>query len=148
MGISWVKAWAVAGLMTGSGLVLAANDGQTQVNGLLGSDAEYLSTWQQVVQSEERLPDWVINLSGYSAQHMTAVEEDGHRYLVGPLCESAESCARQRLVVAFSWDKDSAYAMLVEVPEKLPADTTPRESRYHWLGKPDKGMQALLKEKL
>lgn len=140
----------VAGLLlVGGPVAMAANDGQVRASELLGSDPEYRETWQDVVKQEERLPDWVINLSGVSEQQMSAVEEDGDKYLVGPVCESAGKCLNKRLVVAFRWDKDKAYGMLVEVPEGLPADKSPtRHADYRWLGKPDEGMQAMLREQL
>nr|VVN26164.1 Inhibitor of vertebrate lysozyme [Pseudomonas fluorescens] len=135
--------------MGGSAAAMAANDGQVRANQILGSDPEYRETWQDVVKNEERLPEWVLNLSGASEQQMSAVEEDGEKYLVGPLCESEQKCLNKRLIVAFSWDKDDAYGMLVEVPEGLPSDKSPtRHADYRWLGKPDEGMQALLKEQL
>lgn len=144
-----LRALVVAGLFAGSGLALAAgNDGQTQVNGLLSTDPVYLTTWKKVVTREERLPDWVINLSGTSTQQMTAVEEHGSKYLVGPLCESQQACDHERLIVAFSWDKEDAYGLLANVPAALPADTSPRKTEYRWLGKPDAGMQQLLTEQL
>lgn len=137
-------------LLMGSGMAaMAANDGQVRVDELLGSDSEYRETWQHVVEKEERLPEWVLNLSGSSPQQMSAVTEDGDKYLVGPLCESEGKCLNKRLIVAFSWDKDDAYAMLVEVPEGLPEDKAPtRHADYRWLGKPDEGMKALLLEQL
>ncbi|MHA6198210.1 inhibitor of vertebrate lysozyme family protein [Pseudomonas wadenswilerensis] len=143
------NALAVALLLGGGSAAMAANDGQVRATDVLGSDPEYRETWQDVVKKEERLPDWVINLSGVSEQQMSAVEEDGDKYLVGPVCESAGKCLNKRLIVAFSWDKDKAYGMLVEVPEGLPADKSPtRHADYRWIGKPDEGMQAMLKEQL
>ncbi len=138
-----------AALLLGSGTAaMAANDGQLRANQLLSADSEYRETWQSVVKKEERLPDWVINLSG-SAEQMSAVEEDGDKYLVGPLCETEQKCLYKRLIVAFSWDKEEAYGMLVEVPEGLPSDKSPtRHASYRWLGQPDEGMQALLREQL
>ncbi|MFV3403870.1 MULTISPECIES: inhibitor of vertebrate lysozyme family protein [Pseudomonas] len=128
---------------------MAANDGQARVDELLGQDAQYRTAWQGAIKGEERLPEWVINLSGSAPLQMSAVTEDGDRYLVGPLCESADNCTYKRLIVAFSWDKDAAYGMLVEVPEGLPSDKSPtRHADYRWLGKPDDGMKALLKEQL
>ncbi|BBP73992.1 MULTISPECIES: inhibitor of vertebrate lysozyme family protein [Pseudomonas] len=139
----------VAGVMLGGGgLALAANDGQTRANELLSSSPEYRQAWQDVVKKEERLPEWVMNLSG-SAEQMNAVQEDGDKYLVGPLCETADTCLNKRLIVAFGLDKKDAYGMLVEVPAGLPADKSPtRHADYRFLGKPDAGMQALLKEQL
>ncbi|GFM49725.1 inhibitor of vertebrate lysozyme family protein [Pseudomonas capsici] len=143
-----LQSLAAALLMGGSAMALAANDGQARVNELLSSAPEYRQTWTKVVKKEERLPDWIINLSGASEQ-MTAVTEDGDPYLVGPLCETAETCRSKRLIVAFSLDKEDAYAMLVEVPAGLPADKSPtRHATYRFLGKPDEGMQQLLKEQL
>ncbi|MBA1203937.1 hypothetical protein G7009_19635 [Pseudomonas capeferrum] len=143
------SAVAAALLMGSSMVAMAANDGQVRANELLGSDPEYRETWQQVVKKEERLPEWVLNLSGSSPQQMSAVTEDGDRYLVGPLCESEGKCINKRLIVAFKWDKDDAYAMLVEVPEGLPKDKAPtRHADYRWLGEPDEGMKALLLEQL
>ncbi len=142
---------AVAGvlMMSATAAALAANDGHQRVDQLLGSDAEYRESWQDAVKGEERLPDWVLNLTGSSPQQMSAVTEDGNKYLVGPLCEAAEKCTYKRLIVAFSWDKDDAYGMLVEVPEGLPSDKSPtRHAQYRWLGEPDDGMKALLQEQL
>lgn len=84
---------AVAGvlMMSATAAALAANDGQQRVDQLLGSDAEYRESWQDAVKGEERLPDWVLNLTGSSPQQMSAVTEDGNKYLVGPLCEAAEN---------------------------------------------------------
>jgi len=115
----------------------------------LSSDPQYRETWEGVVKKEERLPEWVMNLSGTPDQQMNAVTEDGDKYLVGPLCESADKCMNHRLIVAFSFDKKDAYAMLVDVPEGLPADKSPtRHATYRFLGKPDQGMQNLLMETL
>lgn len=143
------NALVTALLVGGGSAAMAANDGQVRANQLLGSDPEYRQTWQKTIKKEERLPEWVINLSGSSAQQMSAVTEDGDKYLVGPLCESDDKCTYKRLIVAFSWDKDEAYGMLVEVPEGLPSDKSPtRHADYRWLGKPDEGMQKLLQEQL
>ena len=141
------KAMAAALLMGGSAMALAANDGQARVNELL-NDADYRDAWQKVVKKEDRLPEWVMNLSG-SAEQMNAVTEDDDQYLVGPLCETAQTCLNKRLIVAVSLDKKHAYAMLVEVPAGLPADKSPtRHADYRFLGQPDAGMKALLKEQL
>ena len=144
-----LKALAAALLLGGSAMAMAANDGQARVNELLSSDSQYRETWQGVVKKEERLPEWVMNLSGTSEQQMNAVEEDGDKYLVGPLCENADKCLNHRLIVAFSFDKDDAYGMLVDVPEGLPSDKSPtRHATYRFFGKPDQGMQDLLMETL
>lgn len=144
-----LKTLAAALLLGGSALAMAANDGQTRVNELLSSDPQYRETWEGVVKKEERLPEWVMNLSGTPDQQMNAVTEDGDKYLVGPLCESQDKCLNHRLIVAFSFDKKDAYAMLVDVPEGLPADKSPtRHATYRFLGKPDQGMQDLLMETL
>lgn len=136
-------------LLGGSATAMAANDGQVRVSDLLTSDPEYREIWQDTVKKEERLPEWVLNLSGVSEQQMSAVEEDGDKYLVGPLCESEGKCLNKRLIVAMRWDKDKAYGMLVEVPEGLPQDKSPtRHAEYRWIGEPDPGMQAMLKEQL
>ncbi|WP_025131726.1 inhibitor of vertebrate lysozyme family protein [Pseudomonas sp. PH1b] len=143
-----LKTLAATLLLGVSTLASAANDGQSRANQLLDSDPQFRETWQEVVRKEERLPEWVMNLSG-DAQQMNAVTEEGDQYLVGPLCESAQSCQSQRLIVAFGFDKKHAYAMLVDVPAGLPADKSPtRHANYRFLGKPDQGMQALLKEQL
>ncbi len=144
-----LKTLAAALLLGGSAMAMAANDGQARVNELLSSNSQYRETWQGVVKHEERLPEWVMNLSGTPDQQMNAVTEDGDKYLVGPLCESADKCLNHRLIVAFSFDKKDAYAMLVDVPEGLPADKSPtRHATYRFLGKPDQGMQDLLMETL
>ncbi|MNH11012.1 Inhibitor of vertebrate lysozyme precursor [compost metagenome] len=91
----------------------------------------------------------MVNLTGSAQQQMSAVTEDGDKYLVGPLCEGPDNCTYKRLIVAFSWDKDDAYGMLVEVPEGLPNDKSPtRHAQYRWLGEPDDGMKAMLQEQL
>lgn len=142
-------AFAAVLLLGGSTAAMAANDGQVRVSQLLGSDPEYREAWQDALKGEERLPDWVINLSGSNDQQMSAVTEDGDKYLVGPLCETSNKCTYKRLIVAFSWDKEDAYGMLVEVPEGLPSDKSPtRHAQYRWLGDPDDGMKAMLQEQL
>ncbi|AXM97226.1 inhibitor of vertebrate lysozyme family protein [Pseudomonas plecoglossicida] len=149
MGRKLCTAMAGALMLACSTGAMAANDGQVRVDQLLGSDPQYRETWQDALKGEERLPDWVINLTGSSQQQMSAVTEDGDKYLVGPLCESQENCTYKRLIVAFSWDKDDAYGMLVEVPEGLPSDKSPtRHAQYRWLGEPDDGMKAMLQEQL
>jgi hypothetical protein len=142
------KTLAAALLLGGSAMAMAANDGQARVNELLSSDPQYRETWTKVVKKEERLPEWVMNLTGTSDQ-MNAVTEDGDGYLVGPLCEKQDTCLSNRLIVAFSLDKKDAYAMWVQVPAGLPADKSPtRHADYRFLGKPDEGMQKLLMETL
>ncbi|KAA0988361.1 hypothetical protein FQ192_14985 [Pseudomonas sp. ANT_J12] len=142
------KTLAAALLLGGSAMAMAANDGQARVNELLSSDPQYRETWTKVVKKEERLPEWVMNLTGTSDQ-MNAVTEDGDGYLVGPLCEKQDTCLSNRLIVAFSLDKKDAYAMWIQVPAGLPADKSPtRHADYRFLGKPDEGMQKLLMETL
>ena len=142
-----LKALAAALLVGSSAMALAANDGQSHANQLL-SDPDYREAWQQVVKKEERLPEWVMNLSG-AAEQRHAVTEDGDKYLVGPLCDTADTCTTGRLIVAVSFDKKHAYARLVEVPAGLPADKSPtRHADYRFLGQPDEGVQAMLKEQL
>lgn len=142
------KTLAAALLLGGSAMAMAANDGQARANELLNSDPQYRETWTTVVKKEERLPEWVMNLTG-DAEQMNAVQEDGDKYLVGPLCEAQQTCLNKRLIVAFSFNKKDAYAMLVEVPAGLPADKSPtRHATYRFLGKPNQGMQDLLMEQL
>ena len=74
-----LKALAAALLVGSSAMALAANDGQSHANQLL-SDPDYREAWQQVVKKEERLPEWVMNLSG-AAEQMNAVTENGDKYL-------------------------------------------------------------------
>jgi len=144
-----LKTLAAALLLGGGAMAMAANnDGQARANELLNSDPQYRDTWTKVVKKEERLPEWVMNLSGASEQ-MNAVEENGGKYLVGPLCETQQTCLNKRLIVAFSFNRKDAYAMLVEVPAGLPADKSPtRHADYRFLGKPNQGMQDLLMEQL
>ncbi|OEC33110.1 Inhibitor of vertebrate lysozyme (Ivy) [Pseudomonas cuatrocienegasensis] len=136
-----------AGLMLAAAVpAVADTDAQFRLNELLSSDAEYRETWQSLVEHESRLPEWVLNLSGV-ATPMNAVEDDGDRYLVGQLCET-ERCDK-RLYVAFSWDKDSAYALYVQVPAGLPADKSPSQhADKRWFGEPDETQQAILEEAL
>ncbi|WP_312934739.1 inhibitor of vertebrate lysozyme family protein [Pseudomonas sp.] len=136
---------AAALLLGSSTATLAANDGQVYLNQLLGSGNEYRGAWQDAIKGQERLPDWVINLSGTAQQQMSATTEDGDKYLVGSLCESEQTCSQKRLVAAFSWDKDDAYGLLVEAP----AESSPtHDPRLRWIGDPDDGMKAMLKEQL
>ncbi|WP_052469176.1 inhibitor of vertebrate lysozyme family protein [Pseudomonas massiliensis] len=126
----------------------ADNDGQERASNLIATDTQYRHAWQEAVRKEERLPDWVLNLSGASSP-MTAVTEDGEKYLVGPVCERADDCLHNRVLVAFSWNKAKAYALWVKVPTALPEDKTPsRHADYRWLGSPDEGIQAMLTEQL
>lgn len=136
---------AVALLMGSGSAAFAANDGQVYTNQLLGSDAKYREAWQDAIDGKERLPDWVINLSGTTQQQMSAMTEDGDKYLVGSLCETQDTCASKRLVAAFSWDKEDAYGLLVEGPKAV---SPSNEVNYRWIGKPDDGMKALLREQL
>lgn len=139
---------AAALLMGGSAATLAANDGQVRVNELLSSSSDYRQAWTQAVQKEERLPEWVMNLSGV-AEPMTATTQDGDPYRVGVLCETAESCRSQRLIVAGSLDGKDIYALLVTVPAGLPNDKSPKShATQRYLGNPDKGMKTLLEEQL
>jgi hypothetical protein len=143
-----LKTLAAALLLGGGAMAMAANDGQARANELLNADPQYRETWTKVVKKEERLPEWVMNLTG-DAEQMNAVQEDGDKYLVGPLCETQQTCLNKRLLVAFSFNKKDAYAMLVEVPAGLPADKSPtRHATYRFLGKPNQGMQDLLMEQL
>ncbi len=143
-----LKTLAAALLLGGGAMAMAANDGQARANELLNADPQYRETWTKVVKKEERLPEWVMNLTG-DAEQMNAVQEDGDKYLVGPLCETQQTCLNKRLLVAFSFNKKDAYAMLVEVPAGLPADKSPtRHATYRFLGKPNQGMQDLLLEQL
>ena len=133
-------------LLAASLPALADTDAQFQLNELLSSDADYRETWQTLVEHESRLPEWVLNLSGV-ATPMRAVEDDGDRYLVGQLCET-ERCDK-RLYVAFTWDKDRAYALYVQVPAGLPADKSPSQhADKRWIGEPEETQQAILDEQL
>lgn len=94
-----------AALLLGGALAAQAadRDASFQPGELLAGNAEYRQAWQDLVQDEERLPDWLINLSGLSTP-MQAVEADSDRYLVGRgLYEEAQRCFNQRLYVAFEW---------------------------------------------
>lgn len=83
-----------------SSLAVAADrDGEYRLNELQSTDAGYREAWQNLVEDESRLPDWVMNLSG-TATPMHAVDDQGDKYLVGGLCEKSD-CKGQRLLVAF-----------------------------------------------
>ncbi|MBD1552970.1 inhibitor of vertebrate lysozyme family protein [Pseudomonas typographi] len=140
----------LAGLLLGSSAVaMAGNDGQDRASELVSSDKQYRSAWQQAVKHEQRLPDWVLNLSGDSDAMSAVPKKDGDNYLVGEVCETKAACRNNRVIVAFSWDKTHAYALWVQVPAGLPEDKDPASHAYYrWLGDPDEGMQALLKEQL
>lgn len=135
-------------LLGGSGAALAADtDGQFRLNELLASDPAYQQSWQEMMQEESRLPDWVMNLNGI-ASPMQGLDDDGDKYLVGQLCEEL-NCFNQRLYVAFSWDKEDAYALYVQLPDGLPTDKAPSQyATLRWLGDPDEATQQLLQEQL
>lgn len=139
----------LAGLiLAGSTAAYAADtDAQFRLNELLSSDVAYQEAWQELVEDESRLPDWVMNLSGV-ASPMLGLEDDGDKYLVGELC-SAQNCFDQRLYVAFTWDKDNAYALYVQLPAGLPADRAPSQhATLRWLGEPGDAVKQLLLEQL
>lgn len=138
-----------AALLLGGALAAQAadRDASFQPGELLAGNAEYRQAWQDLVQDEERLPDWLINLSGLSTP-MQAVEADSDRYLVGQVCE-AQRCFSQRLYVAFEWENDDAYALYVQVPDGLPEDRVPSEhATLRWLGDPDEEIRQMLMEQL
>ncbi|WP_263263706.1 inhibitor of vertebrate lysozyme family protein [Pseudomonas sp. RIT-PI-S] len=138
----------LAAFVAATAPVLADNDGQERAGNLVATDPEYRQAWQDAVRKQERLPDWVLNLSGTSAP-MTAVTEGGDKYLVGQVCEKADDCLHNRLVVAFSWNKAHAYVLWVKVPTGVPEDKTPsKRADYRWLGDPDEDMQKMLMEQL
>ncbi|NWL79681.1 hypothetical protein DM872_22795 [Pseudomonas taiwanensis] len=143
-----IKAVAALFLGLASAQALAADtDAQHRLNELLGSDPEYQDTWQELVRDESRLPEWVMNLSG-TASPMKAVEDEGDKFLVGELCE-ANNCFNQRLYVAFSWNKEDAWALYVQLPDGLPSDKSPsRHASYRWLGEPDEEVRRILDEQL
>ncbi|WP_240923027.1 Ivy family c-type lysozyme inhibitor, partial [Metapseudomonas otitidis] len=70
--------------LAGSTALAADTDAEYRLNELLGTDPQYRETWQNLVEDESRLPEWVMNLSG-TATPMQAVNEDGDKYLVGQL---------------------------------------------------------------
>lgn len=71
-----------------SSLAVAADrDGEYRLNELQSTDAGYRKAWQNLVEDESRLPDWVMNLSG-TATPMHAVDDQGDKYLVGGLARS------------------------------------------------------------
>jgi len=138
-----------AALLLGGVLVAQAADRDAvfHLDELLASDPEARAAWQELVEDEKRLPDWVMNLSGVSTP-MQALEGEDERFLVGQLCEP-QNCFNQRLYVAFDWDKDGAYALYVQVPAALPQDRAPSEhASLRWLGDPDEEVQQMLTEQL
>ncbi|TIH10658.1 inhibitor of vertebrate lysozyme family protein [Pseudomonas leptonychotis] len=143
-----IKTLLAALMLGGSAAALAADtDGQFRLNELLSSDPVYQQSWQELVEDESRLPEWVMNLSGL-ATPMLGLEDDGDKYLVGQLCEE-QNCFNQRLYVAFSWDKEDAYALYVQLPDGLPTDKAPSQhASLRWLGDPDEATQKLLLEQL
>jgi len=143
-----LKTLAAALMFGGSVAALAADtNAEFRLNELLASDPQFQETWHDLVEDESRLPEWVMNLSGV-APPMRALEDDGDKFLVGQLCETHD-CFNQRLYVAFTWDKDDAYALYVRLPAGLPADKSPSEhATLRWLGDPDEEVRALLEEQL
>jgi hypothetical protein len=143
-----IHAITAALLLVGALAAQAADrDARLHPGELLSSDDEYRAAWQELVQEEQRLPDWLLNLSGLSTP-LQAVESASDRFLVGQLCEE-HNCFNQRLYLAFDWDKDNAYALYVQVPENLPEDRAPSEhASLRWLGEPDEEVRRLLEEQL
>lgn len=141
------QALLAALLLSASAVAHAADtDAEFRLNEVL-TDEEYRETWQELVEDELRLPEWVMNLTGKGAP-MKAVESKDGKYLVGRLCDEHD-CFHQRLYVAFSWDKDKVYALYVQVPQGMPADKTPsRHASFRWLGEPDEEQKRLLDEQL
>jgi hypothetical protein len=73
---------------------------------------------------------------------------EGDKSLVGQLCQ-AQNCPNQRLCVAFSWNKEDAWALYVRVPDGMPSDKSPsRHASYRWLGEPDEEVRRILDEQL
>lgn len=143
-----IKTLLAALLLGGSAAALAADtDGQFRLNELFASDPAYQHSWQALVEEESRLPAWVMNLNGI-ASPMQGLDDNGDKYLVGQLCD-ARNCFNQRLYVAFSWDKDDAYALYVQLPDSLPQDKAPSQhATLRWLGEPDEAVRQLLQEQL
>ena len=137
-----------AALLTLACTAQATSSGaEMRVENILRSDPQYQDTWQALLEDEERLPDWVINLDG-QGEPMQTLQSDGEQYLVGRLCADAD-CFHQRLFVSFSWDKQQAYALWVQLPQALPADAGPAQhDRQRWLGETDEDMRQLLLEQL
>lgn len=137
-----------AALLLGCSVAASAaySDTQLHLDEIL-EEEQYRESWQEAIEDESRLPQWVINLSGTS-EPMQALEDDGDNYLVGHLCEP-QSCFIERIYVAFSWDKDNAYALYVQLPAGLPADKAPSEhATLRWLGDPNDAQKKLLLEQL
>ncbi|MEW6463927.1 inhibitor of vertebrate lysozyme family protein [Ectopseudomonas khazarica] len=138
-----------AALLMGGGLAAQAADRDASFHPgeLLTSNAEYREAWQDLVRDEQRLPEWLMNLSGLSTP-MQAMEAESDRFLVGQVCE-AHNCFNQRVYVAFEWEDDDAYALYVQVPDGLPEDRAPSEhASLRWLGDPDEEVRELLEEQL
>jgi hypothetical protein len=130
-----------------SGTALATDTDAQFHPGELLADKEHRRAWQQVVEAEERLPEWILNLSGAS-QPARALKADGKDYLVARVCEAAR-CLQQQLHVVFSINKDDAYALWAQVPDALPADKAPSQhASLRWLGEPDENVRQLLVEQL
>ncbi|CAE6881145.1 MULTISPECIES: inhibitor of vertebrate lysozyme family protein [Pseudomonas] len=143
-----LKTLTAALMISGSGAALAADTvTDVRLNDVLKSDPQYQEAWNDVLEEQERMPEWLINLDGV-APPMEAMLEDDDKYLVGELCQ-ASNCFNQRIYVAFSWDKEEAYALYVQVPDALPKGKAPSNyATEKWLGEPDEGMQKLLHEQL
>ena len=143
-----LKTLLAALLLGGNAAALAANtDGQFRLSELFSSDPAYQQSWQAVVKEESRLPEWVINLNGI-ATPMQGLDDKGDKFLVGQLCKE-NNCFNQRLYVAFTWDKDDAYALYVQLPDGLPTDKAPSQhATLRWLGNPNEATRQLLLEQL
>lgn len=141
-------ALAAALLMGSSAAALAANDGQVRANQLLGSTRNTGKPGRTRSKARSACPiGWSTSLAARSSKCLLLRKMATSTW--SALCEAQDKCTYKRLIVAFSWDKDDAYGMLVEVPEGLPKDKSPtRHAQYRWLGKPDDGMKTMLQEQL
>ena len=97
----------------------------------------YRTAWGQMVGKERNLPSWIKDfaVTGEGANTPAQMVPVGRQaYLLATLC-MGQDCAAHKLYVVFSPDGSKAFGELVE---------TGKEPR--WLGRPDAGVRAAVKE--
>lgn len=126
-------------------VVVVDRDGEYCLNELQSIDVGYCKVWQNLVEDESCLFDWVMNFLGI-VMLMYVVDDQGDKYLVGGFCEKFD-CKGQCLLVVFDWDKSYVYGFYVQVFEGLLQDKLlSKYVSFCWLGKLELVVQKIFDE--